>query len=734
MTETPTEPGFTPIRPNPFIVGNPVRDRTMFFGREAEFDMVRKRFEHSTHGGLLVFCGERRSGKTSILFQILDRRLGPTFIPVLIDMQSMAVGNEIEFLTRLSEEILEAMGSQAHGVRVPTFAEGSNRSATFLRFVQDVLKDHPGKKLILLFDEYELFENKIDAGLLAPDVLHVLASLMENQPVFLIFTGSQHIEQRRREYWKILGRSLYKTISFLERSDALNLIQKPVEGRVDYAPGVTDAIYRLSAGQAFYTQAICQSLVDRLNEQHTRLVTPEMLAEVVDALVNNPLPQMIFFWDGLERDEKLTLALLAETIGDDQTYLDVDTVMRHLRQRGYPLKLDRAVVATMLEKLFKSDMLLRNDKDGAHEYAFRMDLWRRWIRRQHSVWQVMREEKLEIRPEPWWKKPAAVWSAAGVAAVAVAAVLFFQLGPRRSPAVSAGAPGMRGPSGTFALQVTPDQAMIHLDGRRMGMGAFRDAIAAGAEHRFLLTAAGYADSELVVQVAENASDSQRVVLRELLGAIQVRTDPPGAEVRVDGRAMGKSPVRVPGLSAARPHRVTATLRGYAERQQEVRVQPGTEVAVNLAMDAGTVDLLVSTDPSGSQIRVDGAAGGESPLQLRDLRAGSHRITASREGFLTVDTTLTVGEGTGTLHLVLARKPPGLLIVMGDRPASIYIDDVLIVAGVQNARRSIPEGSHTVSTVHSGGQRIDKVVVVKSGEVVTYDYSLDTITRRPQEGP
>src|SRR5262245_15548204 len=91
-------PGFTPINPNPYIVGNPVRNPAMFFGREAEFELVRKRFSQSEMGLLLVFCGERRSGKTSILFQIMDGRLGAGFIPVLIDMQSMAIESEVAFL------------------------------------------------------------------------------------------------------------------------------------------------------------------------------------------------------------------------------------------------------------------------------------------------------------------------------------------------------------------------------------------------------------------------------------------------------------------------------------------------------------------------------------------------------------------------------------------------------------------------------------------------------------
>ena len=128
----------------------------------------------------MVFCGERRSGKTSILFQIMDGRLGPSFIPALIDMQSMAVGNELDFLVRISEQVRTALGQEAEGIPIPSFGGDTSNSTTFQKFVCDVLEERPSKKLILLFDEYELFENKIDAGLLSPDVLNILANLMEN--------------------------------------------------------------------------------------------------------------------------------------------------------------------------------------------------------------------------------------------------------------------------------------------------------------------------------------------------------------------------------------------------------------------------------------------------------------------------------------------------------------------------------------------------------------------------
>jgi hypothetical protein len=420
-------------------------------------------------GGLFVFCGERRSGKTSILFQILDRRLGDAFIPVLIDMQSMAAGSEIEFLSKVAGEILTALGPAAGVAKPPQFVAGTNPSASFLEFIRGVLAAMLGKKLILLFDEYELFENKIDAGTLDRDVLNVLASLMEHQSVFLIFTGSQHLEERRRDYWSILGKSIYKQISYLDHDDAIKLVREPVAGRVQYESGAVELIYRLAAGQPFYTQAICQSLVDHLNDREINVATLEALGSVVGGLSDNPLPQMIFLWDGLERDEKLVLALLAEALEDDEAFATVAGIQQTVRRREYPLDLSTARIATALEKLFKSEMALRSDETNPPGYAFRMDVWRLWIRRQHSVWQVIRELGLSI---PHGKtQPGRRWLLAGMAG-ALAAVVGLTVSWINSTRGSNNHP--HPPAGTeaFSVGVTPEQAEIYLTASASGSGAF----------------------------------------------------------------------------------------------------------------------------------------------------------------------------------------------------------------------------------------------------------------------
>lgn len=722
MTDSGDGP-FVPIRPNPYIVGNPIRGRAMFFGREAEFDLVRRRFEGSGRGGLLVFCGERRSGKTSILFQILDRRLGPDFIPVLIDMQSMAVSSGAEFLARLSAEIVSALGPDHSEIEPPDFPPGGNHAATFQGFILRILRAHPDKKLILLFDEYELFENKIDAGALSEDVLHILSGLMENQKVFLVFTGSQHLEQRRREYWKILGRSIYKQISYLEREDALNLIRKPVEGAVTFASGVVERIYRLGSGQPFYTQAICQSLVDLLNDRATRQATPEIVDEVVGGIVNNPLPQMIFLWDGLEKDEKLVLALLGESLSTEESRSTATQLCGI--ERNYPLQLGKARVATVLEKLFKSEMLVRDDSHPP-KYGFRMDLWRLWIRRMHSVWQVMREEGLEIRPVSARRKLVR-WLAGGSLLV-VAGVIAFLVIARRP--VAALPPG----KGLLSMRVDPIHASIFMDDSLAGVGNAVRAFEPGTRHEVLIRAPGYADTAVVFEARAGAGENWTVRLRELTGSVSFETRPPGATLLVDGVMRGKSPL-VLELGAGREHSIEARLEGFQVAQSSVDVTPGGSTAVRLDMNRTGVQFVLATNPPGATIEFDGDSRGPSPVMLNALMGSSHQVRVSLEGFAVLDTTLTVSAGMVRVDLALSREPPGVLVIQGDRPAEMYVDNELIVANVQNSGpRQLRGGSYPIKVIMAtSGEVIDTLVVVRSRQRTVWDYSRRTVTSQPIGG-
>ena len=140
---------FRPIH-NPYIVGNPIKDQNMFFGREDDFNYIRQKVTSGQQeGGLLVLCGGRRSGKTSILFQIMNGRLGDEFVPVLIDMQAMTVENDLDFLIKLAEGIVHAIGDDDLSIETDFLSKrGQGSLAAFQSFIVTINEHLRGRKLI----------------------------------------------------------------------------------------------------------------------------------------------------------------------------------------------------------------------------------------------------------------------------------------------------------------------------------------------------------------------------------------------------------------------------------------------------------------------------------------------------------------------------------------------------------------------------------------------------------
>jgi len=381
---------FKPIKVNPYIVGNPIREKEMFFGREDDFHFILKNIRREDSGVCIVLCGERRSGKTSILYQILNGRLGADVLPVLIDLQ--LYGNcpdTVSFYNRVARDVAE--GLRKRGATLPPVGAG-NGQESFEELLEAAIRRFAGRKFVFLLDEYEILETLIDQGALHASTVDCLSALLDRHPeLSFVLTGSMRLEDRRKPYWQhLIAKSLYRKISFLTPRDTQRLITEPLKNLVFHADGVPERIFRLTAGQPFYTQAVCMNVVDHLNEVGHNLVTIDDLAAVVVQLIENPLPQMLYFWDSFSFSEKLVLSLLADgltTTGGEA--VDAEGLLAHAAGLQLPIQQDLQTVQTLLEALFTREVV---NKKG-RQFQFRIDLLREWIHRDHSPWQIIGENQ-----------------------------------------------------------------------------------------------------------------------------------------------------------------------------------------------------------------------------------------------------------------------------------------------------------------------------------------------------
>jgi len=99
--------------------------------------------------------------------------------------------------------------------------------------------------------------------------------------------------------------------------------------------------------------------------------------------------------------------------------------------------------------------------------------------------------------------------------------------------------------------------------------------------------------------------------------------PPGAQVFVDGKPVGTTPVRVelnPG-----PHAVEFKLKN-ATRTQTIEIAKGAELPVNIDWSPKrTGGLQVTSTPTPAKVLIDGKERGQTPFTIDDLPVGAHTV-------------------------------------------------------------------------------------------------------------
>jgi hypothetical protein len=384
-----TESAFRPIEPNPYIVGNPIRSPELFFGREEDFRFIRTKLYAEQQGCVIVLRGERRTGKTSILYQILNGRLGKEFIPVFIDMQGIIVQSDAELLVELAAKVREAV-STVDSSADRSLPAALDSYAGFSLFINAVMAAIGHRRLVLLVDEYELIEAKVRGGRLSSEIFHYLDSLLiRHARLSYVFTGSKGFEFT--DAWtSILAKSVYRDISFLARKDAQALVGNPLRPHgVQITPNALNSVLRLTNGHPFFTQAVCQTLVEVLNERQTALVEVKCIKETARRLLENAPPQLYYQWTTFSDLEKVVLSALATSLKESDSYLMAERIEKLLRSLPgeFPKMLRVPAIRMQFEQLRDKSIL---DRDQTR-YRFTMDLMRLWVQSEHNVWQVLSE-------------------------------------------------------------------------------------------------------------------------------------------------------------------------------------------------------------------------------------------------------------------------------------------------------------------------------------------------------
>lgn len=370
---------FQRIFPIPYVTGTPLKTNDVFVGREDVFAFIRENLVGAHQNNIIILHGQRRTGKTSVLYR-LGQVMSDTHYGVLIDMQGKPARGEVDFLYSIADDIVFAL--EDHGVMVdlPDRSAFEAEGPEFYfrsRFIRSLHPHLGNKNLLLMFDEFEELQRRVEDGRLQPEIFQFLRNLMQHEKcIDFVFSGTHKLEDLGAEYWSILFNiAAYKPITFLSPGEVERLILEPVSAyNVEYDPLAIDRIIHVTAGHPYFTQLVLHETIVYHNETQRNYLTVADINQVLERIVERGEAHFKYIWSESSEDERAVLLGFTELmVGEKPANLDDLRALLHHRGRD-----SADNWAHGLATLEGRDILTRRSP-RSQIYRFKVDLIRLWI-------------------------------------------------------------------------------------------------------------------------------------------------------------------------------------------------------------------------------------------------------------------------------------------------------------------------------------------------------------------
>ncbi|MBV9231568.1 MAG: AAA family ATPase, partial [Chloroflexi bacterium] len=384
--------------PNPYSTGTPTHDSKMFYGRESDMAYLQDNLTRDAKT-VIVLYGQRRTGKTTLLLQLIATSAFGEDIPVLIDMQRVSYNINIHnFLYRVASYIAQAMKKKHIPICQPELRDfDADPTHAFDLFLDNVEEQLKGRKLILLIDEFEVLEEEVLKGKLESEIFEYLRNILQHrQNINFLFSGTHKITKYTKWYRSIFFNiARHHRLSRLTPKGAEALIRQPVISYLEYEPLTVKKIRQLTDDQPYLIHLMCRAIVDYCNDKRKTYVTLNDVNTVLHEVMQTGQFHLDWLLDQVSPEERVALSVLAEGGKEEGRWLTLDEIEEIYRQRRLVFK--REYLLAALKALIEADIIeseSRDSGDSAFEstkYRIPVGLTRGWLLRERPLELVRRE-------------------------------------------------------------------------------------------------------------------------------------------------------------------------------------------------------------------------------------------------------------------------------------------------------------------------------------------------------
>ena len=195
------------------------------------------------------------------------------------------------------------------------------------------------------------------------------------------------------------------------------------------------------------------------------------------------------------------------------------------------------------------------------------------------------------------------------------------------------------PPGSLQIISDPPGATVRLDGIDKGKTPLNIARVTPGNRRLRISLAGFAS---VTKKVEVVSDQKTEVRVELGGRLHILSIPDGAQVYINEKYAGLTPLRTERISSG-SHQLRLAAEKHKDRRSAVIVEKGQEKEVSFRLLKAKGSIAVSSDPPGVAVYLDGKNKGNTPLFIYGVVVGRHSLKLTGPGYEDWENQITVEE-------------------------------------------------------------------------------------------
>ena len=280
-------------------------------------------------------------------------------------------------------------------------------------------------------------------------------------------------------------------------------------------------------------------------------------------------------------------------------------------------------------------------------------------------------------------------------------------------------------TGLVLLRSTPAGADIEINGAHRGKTPLLLTDLTLGRYRLKASAQGYLSRDVEFDVENRSPQLVTVSLASDSAVLVVKTEPPGASVKVNGLVKGVTPCTLDRLPAGE-NELIISLADHVAYRSKIKLQANEEESLVITLKPVPGVLSVISVPTGAKLFVDEKLCGQTPLTLDSMEAGSHVVRAELDGYATMTRTVDFQQGEKKVEEFQLERNEGMLEVM-TRPdgVKVVVDGAALGAvtlvgdnPVARFSQELAVGPHVVSLQLKGYGTVERRITIAKGQTVT----------------